>query len=231
MFSLLADAVQRLKKQAPARRLRNLRVETISAVARPSNRRRFLIVKCADAHEGSERAMGTRRAKTFDECLAEGHEEKPVKKAATVDLGHIDFKKLADDILKQAIEDWRSSVSKAAKKSAVDELEEKVAALIHAQPQLTRQLAVNQAFESTPGLYARTRAETTIDKHGRTLREAYDRVQVVGKAAGESVEAEIERGVGAILAKEGERLTREQAMDFLFSQNRSLYERWRTERA
>lgn len=173
-----------------------------------------------------------KRAKTFEEVLAEGRQQSaPVKKAATVDLSHLDFDAIANAIIREAA--GEAGLQKAAKRTALDELQELVAARLQARPELTRQVIVGEIFQSNPGLYDRVRAETTVDGHGRTLKEIYDKVTVVGigkSGDGESVADEVARRVETLVAKTAGSTT-QQAMQFVFRQDPELYAKWRQEYA
>lgn len=121
-------------------------------------------------------------------------------------------------------------VEKATKttKTAVDERETLIAQYLHANPAETRANAVNAVYTANAGLYERCRQEETVAGQGKTLREIYDRVEVVGKSDAESVDAEVARRIETLVAKTAG-ATPQQAAAFIFREDPGLYERWRTE--
>lgn len=197
-------------------RLLNLFVKSIAAVKKPANKRPFLIIKAAT--EGRTHM----RAKTFEECLKKWQAPTPT---STVMLTKADI-----DHINNALEQF-TPAAKAAR-SATDEVEARIAQRIDRNPvSVTRAVAMQEVFTADPALYDRYRAENTVGRDGQVLdrnpsahNEGRGRVAVKAETA--SVEAEVERRLDGILAKES-RLTRAQAMQFAFRQDPALYERWR----
>lgn len=204
------------KEESMPRRLRNLFVKSIALVKKPANKRTFLIVKSETG--------GNVKAKTYEQCLSEIQALRTPPPQPTLTKADVErFESLITDALRGV------AFTKAAPKSAVDELEALVTARVQAHPAETRQVAVATIFQSRPELYDAVRQETTLTVHGNTLRDMYTRAEAgtppLTKA--ESVDVEVERRLDGILAKES-RLTRAQAMQFAFRQDPALYERWRT---
>jgi hypothetical protein len=125
--------------------------------------------------------------------------------------------------------------------SAGSELAEKVAALLHAEPHLTRPLAEDQVFRSTPGLWERVREETTVSVHGGTLKQIYARVRQ-GVETGQvgfgvdqqgrpvtkaNVDAEIARKAAYVIAKSTGAVSFDQAAAAVLNADADLHRRWR----
>jgi hypothetical protein len=126
--------------------------------------------------------------------------------------------------------------SDIAKKTATDEAQERIAALIHANPvTMTQPMAMHEVFSADPDLYERYRQENTIGRDGQVLdrkpsahNEGIGRV--TAKSETESVDAEVARRVHELMTKTAG-ATREQAMDFVFRNDPELYARWQKQYA
>jgi hypothetical protein len=121
------------------------------------------------------------------------------------------------------------------KKSATDEVEERIAALIHAHPStMTRAIAQDEVFSADRDLYERYRAENTIGRDGQVLNpdpSSLDNNMGIGRVTAKSdVDAEVAKRVHELMSKTAGS-TREQAMDFVFRHDRALYEHWRNQYA
>lgn len=234
MFALVKEAIDDLRCRTTKRatQLTHLVVHNIAAVRSPANKRPWLLVK----QEGPMRPTfddflhDTELANTHRARTKQGGEGIMAAKKSGVELSTIDFEKVAQQIINEAV--------RKATMTAVDELEEKVAERLRQFPAETRQVATHEIFTADRSLYDRVRAESVDTKHGETLRQVQDRAsgsfgvnqrgEPVTKTA-HSADEEVTIKARMVMAKSADGISFEQAMNIVFQNQPELYERWKRE--
>ncbi len=159
-----------------------------------------------------------------------------VRKSAGGEMRNRDTTRVVTVDMPQLLKKAAAPTIEKATKSAVDERETLIADYLHAHPAETRTSAVDAVYLANAGLYERCRREETVDGHGRTLTEIYDRATAsfgvntlgpIAKAA--DVTAEVARRAAMVVVKSASRTTLDAAIAATFTADAALYERWRRE--
>jgi len=146
-----------------ATRLFNLFVRNVSAVSRPANRRKFLVIKS----EGTDMSGMKQKTAAFA------------------------FSKADLDRLRVAATNALRPTTLA--ESAADEVEARVTERINRNPvTVTRNVALHEVFSADPALYERYRRETTIGRNGQPMsHNPAVRDVGVGKSAADEVAVQV----------------------------------------
>jgi hypothetical protein len=165
-----------------------------------------------------ERTSKMARAKTFQEVLNEPARHEPTLSPADLDRFMALLTRKAED-------------TTPTPKSATDEVEDRIAAKISANPvTITRAMAAHEVFTADPALYERYRAENTVGTDGQVLDRNPSKHNVgTGRVTAKSdVDAEVTRRVNELVAKTAG-ATMEQALAFLAREQPELMARWQRE--